>query len=140
MCIRPFDFKGYDELWYDKYPHDCLLWGMSVLSESAYLLNEDTIKFRRHDTNASSRGGTTSDNRIKVIDREIEFIQRMLNYQKNIGNSNIVDMLEKQMNVYRTRLEALKEKSVLKIIKLLPQLKYFGRNRFWLTDIYYCMK
>ena len=140
MCIRPSKFEGYDELWYDKYPHDCLLWGLSVLSNSAYLLNEETIEFRRHDSNTSSRGGRTSQNRIRIISQEIEYIQRMLNYQKKVGNSNLVDMLEKQLDVYKTRLGALEEKNVWKIFLLLPRIKYFGRNRFWLTDMYYCAK
>lgn len=140
MCFRPSKIEGYDELWYDMYPHDCLLWGLSVLTDSAYLLNEDTIEFRRHDSNTSSRGGRTTDNRVRVISREIEYIQRMLKYQKNVGNSSLVDMLEKQMNLYTARLAALKEKNAWKIFKLLPKLKYFGRNRFWVTDIYYCLR
>lgn len=140
MCIRPLKFEGYDKLWFNQYPHDCLLWGLSVLSGSAYLLNEETVEFRRHDSNTSSRGGRTADNRIKIISGEIEYIHRMLKYQKDIGNVNLVNILEKQLNVYEIRLNALKEKNVFKIVKLMPQLKYFGRNRFWLTDIYYCVK
>lgn len=140
MCIRPSKFSEYDEIWYDKYPHDCLLWGISVLNDGAYLLNEETIKFRRHDNNTSSRGGRTSDNRIRTIGREIEYIKRMLEYQKKKNNKNITKLLEKQLDVYIKREKGLKKCNVFQIIFLFPKIRYFGRCRFWLTDIYYCIK
>lgn len=51
--------KNYQSLWFREYPHDCLLWGLAVLQGKAYIYNRETIEFRRHDSNASSRGDKT---------------------------------------------------------------------------------
>lgn len=75
MCIRRSLLEYYDEIWFDGYPHDCLLWGLAVLRGTAYLFNKDTIEFRRHDNNASSRMAHTSSNRIDRMYKETSIIK-----------------------------------------------------------------
>lgn len=140
MCFRRSLMEKYDSLWFKSYPHDCLLWGLAVLENGAYLYNEDTIRFRRHDNNASSRGGHSRDRRLSVLDMEYSIIEKMLDFQKTEGNKNIIKMLTRQEKVYKKRIAALKSSNFFKIFLLLPKIKYFGRARFWLTDMFYCLK
>ena len=140
MCLRPSKLSGYDQIWYKDYPHDCLLWGLSVLEGNAFLLNETTIKFRRHDTNASSRGGQSSSNRLRILAREIGIIEKMSNYQKQIEQMDNYKLLQKQLELYRRRELNIREKKIIASVLTLPRIRYFGRPRFWLTDIYYCLK
>lgn len=141
MCFRQKLLERYDELWFDKYAHDCLLWGMAVLSGTAYLYNKDTIHFRRHDTNASSRVAHKNENRVMSLKREIQISKKMLSFA-NEGNfnENIQKLLKKQNDLYQKRLLAIEDRNLLGIVRLLPSLKYYSRNRYWFTDIFYCIK
>lgn len=140
MCFRRSMLEEYNKIWFKEYPHDCLLWGLAVLNGKAFYYNKVTIKFRRHDTNASSRGGYKKDYRISVVKKETNFIQKMIEYQKDKGNKNINQMLKKQLDLYVRRINTLENRNVMKAILLVTKLAYYGRKRFWLTDLYYCMK
>lgn len=80
MCFRRTLMKNYQSLWFREYPHDCLLWGLAVLQGKAYIYNRETIEFRRHDSNASSRGGYDVNYRIRGIENEIRIINQADNY------------------------------------------------------------
>ncbi|MGL5434756.1 MAG: glycosyltransferase [Lachnospiraceae bacterium] len=140
MCFRRNLLEDYGKVWFLKYPHDCLLWGLAVLRDEAYIYNRDTMKFRRHNTNASSRNGHSKDIRINILANEIKILRRMLTFQKEMENEEIVSYLEKQLAVFQRREKALDNHNVFAIIYLLPSIRYFGRNRFWFTDLYYCIK
>jgi glycosyltransferase involved in cell wall biosynthesis len=141
MCLRKKLIEHYDDLWFAKYPHDCLIWGLAVLSESAYLYNKDTIKFRRHDKNASSRADHKNGNRVMSLQQEIQICKKMMVFA-NKGNfgDDVCKLLKKQHTLYQKRLNTVKKRDLVGVIGLLPSLKYYSRNRYWLTDIYYCLK
>jgi len=144
FCFRKELLKDYDKLWFKGYPHDCLLWGLANIKNGAYLFNNSTIKFRRHGSNASSNGNRKLDYRLKSIINEIEIAEKMLSFiYSNVDqeiNSNVSVFIEKQKNIYKKRYNALETKKLLKTLTLLPCIKYFGRSRFWLTDLYYILK
>lgn len=138
MCIRSEILKSYQKLWFNTYPHDCLLWGMAVLNGAAYIYNRNTMRFRRHDSNASSRGGGDIGFRIKNIDNELMIFEKVL--QNGDLNNNLKLMLEKQKKVYVSRKKYLSEKNLFGVLSLAPKLHLYSRPRLWLTDIYYCIK
>ena len=141
MCFRKKLLQEYDRIWFDKYPHDCLIWGLAVLSGAAYLYNKDTILFRRHDNNASSRVDHINKNRVLSLQREIAIIEKMLTYiQTKSVDNKISKTINNQYLLYKKRLKAIKGHNVLSILGLFPYLKYYARGRYWLTDIYYCLK
>lgn len=139
MCFRKELMEHYHEIWFAKYPHDCLLWGLSVLQGRAYLYNHDTIEFRRHDTNASSRGGQSIDYRICGIENEIQIITKVKS-ALGINDQNLYNFLAKQEMVYRYRKEILLKGALLKSVLMLRYLRYYGQTRFWMTDIFYIIK
>ena len=138
MCIRKNLLEYYDEIWFDGYPHDCLLWGLAVLRGTAYLFNKDTIEFRRHDNNASSRMDRTSSNRINRMNRERAIIKNMLD--SNFLSKKEVEFISRQYEVYCKRIDLLSKKSVIGIVKMIVFLNYYSRKRLWLTDLYYVLK
>lgn len=138
MCIRKNLLEYYDEIWFNGYPHDCLLWGVAVLRGTAYLFNKDTIEFRRHDNNASSRMDHTSSNRISRINKEIAIIKNMLD--SNFLSKKDIEFVSKQYEVYCKRIELLSRRSIIGIVKMVLDLNYYSRKRLWLTDLYYVLK
>ena len=141
MCFRRCLLENYDDVWFENYAHDCLLWGKAVLSETAYIYNEDTIEFRRHDKNASSRGGGSLKYRLEGLNTEIDIISRMLLFcKKNIRNEKQISFLSEQLVVYKKRKNILETKNVIRAFLAFPYIKYYGRSRFWITDIFYCLK
>lgn len=141
MCFRRCLLENYDDVWFENYAHDCLLWGKAVLSETAYIYNEDTIEFRRHDKNASSRGGGSLKYRLEGLNTEIDIISRMLLFcKKNIRHEKHISFLSEQLVVYKKRKNILETKNVIRAFLAFPYIKYYGRSRFWMTDIFYCLK
>lgn len=133
MCFRRSLLENYDKLWFAGYAHDALLWGMAVLNETAYLYNRDTINFRRHDTNASSRVNHKNANRIEKLEKEYKILEKVFQYRND-------KLIERQMKLYRDRIKAIKNRNILGIIKLILKLNLYSRKRYWLTDMYYCVK
>lgn len=140
MCFRKELIQDYDKVWFENYPHDCLLWGLAVLSQNAWLYNRETIEFRRHDTNASSRGMHRKDYRMEMIGNEMEIMKRMRDYYGSLGSKEKVSIIEKQLELYKKREKYICTRNISKALMLLPKIRLYGRKRFWLTDVYYCTK
>ena len=47
-----------------------------------------------------------------------------------------IDIQDKTMKEFK----AIKNKNILEIIKLIFEINLYSRKRYWLTDIYYCLK
>lgn len=41
--------------WCDRYPHDALLWRATLFSDSLYIVNDDLIRWRKHDNSAFAK-------------------------------------------------------------------------------------
>ena len=138
FAIRKDIFNYYSEVWNKKYPHDCILWNLACLFDKAYLLNSSTMKYRRHANNASNLGKHNMNYRIKCVQDEITIMNTFVS-NIDIVNSKI-KFINKQITIYENRLQNLRTKSILGCIKALINIKYFGRGRFWLTDLYYIIR
>lgn len=102
------------------------------------IVYKDTIEFRRHDNNASSRMAHTSSNRIDRMYKETSIIKNMLN--SNFLTKKQVEFISKQYKVYCKRIDLLSRRSVTGIVKMVSVLNYYSRKRLWLTDLYYVLK
>lgn len=139
MCFRKELKTYYREICSKEYPHDCLLWGISVLQGNAYIYNHDTIDFRRHDSNASSRGGRDINYRIKGLQNEIQIINKVRNFLCK-DNPKLYKFLLIQETVYKLREEILLNLHLMSAILMVRYILYYGQTRFWMTDIYYIIK
>lgn len=138
FAIRRELLKEYANIWNKELPHDCILWNISSLMDKSYLLNIPTMKYRRHSANASNLGNKNVNYRIKCIDEELEIMNIVL--EKISLDTYKRNFIEKQKDLYEKRKKVLKNRKILKCFSLLPLIKYYGRKRFWLTDLYYCIK
>lgn len=139
MCFRSSLLEDYEALWFNEYPHDCLLWGLAVLKGTAYIYNKTTLKFRRHDLNTSNCGGGCIKYRIQELNREIEIMLRMEMFVEK-KKINIAKFIQEQLKVYRKRKEILENKNIVGALSMLSKINYYGRRRFWFTDVFYCLK
>lgn len=137
MCVRRSLLIDYDKIWFPKYAHDSLLWGLAVLRNTAYIYNKSTIKFRRHDSNASSRSGHSKEYRIESLNNEINIMKQMYLYQKEINRIDNASFIYEQIEVYKKRKSLIEKNSIIDALMMLSSLKYYARNRFFLTDIFY---
>lgn len=140
--IRKNLLNDYYKIWFKGYPHDCLLWGLANLNNGTYLLNRNTIKYRRHDSTASNRGNKQLKYRLNSIKNEITIAEKMIDYLdlKDDFEENKKIFIEKQKEVYQKRYNVLVSKNILSAVKLLPNIKYYARIRFWFTDLYYILQ
>ena len=121
--------------------HMIAFYGEKLFCLKLHIYNEDTIEFRRHDKNASSRGGGSLKYRLEGLNTEIDIISRMLLFcKKNIRNEKQISFLSEQLVVYKKRKNILETKNVIRAFLAFPYIKYYGRSRFWITDIFYCLK
>lgn len=139
MCFRRTLMKNYQSLWFREYPHDCLLWGLAVLQGKAYIYNRETIEFRRHDSNASSRGGYDVNYRIRGIENEIRIINQADNYFE-LHDLKLHSFLRIQKRVYEKRKDCLINTKLISSVMMVRYLRYYGQTRFWMTDLYYVLK
>lgn len=139
MCFRRTLMKNYQSLWFREYPHDCLLWGLAVLQGKAYIYNRETIEFRRHDSNASSRGGQDVNYRIRGIENEIRIINQADNCFE-LHDLKLHSFLRIQKRVYEKRKDCLINTKLISSVMMVRYLRYYGQTRFWMTDLYYILK
>lgn len=139
MCFRRELYNTAKNTWFAGYPHDSMLWGVAVLMGKAFVYNRCTMRFRRHDNNTSSRSEHTNNSRTTRIEREIKISDNMMQYVDKINLAATI-LLDKQNHVYRMREQFIKRHNVVGIMSLLRDIKYYAWTRYWLTDLYYCLK
>ena len=137
MCFKRILIERAEKYWFVGFPHDCLLWGNAVLHGTAYYINDKLLRFRRHENNASNRGNHRIDYRIEGMKTELRMMSK---YLEKCKDSEIVALIENQKKLYGRRIKALKEKNILQVISFLGGLHLYPRVRYWLTDVYYCVR
>jgi glycosyltransferase involved in cell wall biosynthesis len=137
FAIRRELLLDYDKFWTADMPHDCALWNVASLRNASYCIDSKLIRYRRHEQNASNLGAHDIEYRAKCIEQEIGLIDRSLSMVTSVPERNF---LEKQKQVYKSRVSALRTGRLLQTIMLGFQKQYYGMSRYALTDIYYCLK
>lgn len=121
------------------FPHDCILWALAVIKKGAYLYNANTLIFRRHNNNASNNSNGNKMYRLDCINNEISLINEMLSYLTKKHNIYEYTFLKKQLQIYEHRYEIIKNNRIFKAILMIKKIRYYGRPRYWLTDLYYIL-
>jgi glycosyltransferase involved in cell wall biosynthesis len=137
FAIRRELLSDYDKYWTPEIPHDCALWNVASLRDASYCIDDKLIKYRRHERNASNLGAYDFEYRIASIEQEIELIDIALS---TVASESEESFLLKQKLVYERRVAALRRGRLLETIWLGLHKRYYGRSRYALTDIYYCLK
>ena len=102
-------------------------------------ISRETIEFRRHDSNASSRGGQDVNYRIRGIENEIRIINQADNCFE-LHDLKLHSFLRIQKRVYEKRKDCLINTKLISSVMMVRYLRYYGQTRFWMTDLYYILK
>lgn len=135
--------KGYFQN--EGFAHDCIFWAVGLLLNSAYLLNEDTLYFRRHGNNNSNNCKTTREIRLLSVHNEIKICNEMINLPADLLSVpfQYKTFLMKQKKVFKKRMDVLKHRSIFNFLRLLlmfTDLRYYPRKKNWLGDIFYSLR
>lgn len=142
-CIRKEIITQFFKIWSKDFPHDCILWNISCLSDGAWYYNKPMMKYRRHENNASNLGKRNIEYRISCIDEELEIINTVLQNSEmlNIENKDTkIKFLQRQNTLYSNRKASLKNRNFITLFLNILKIRYMGRSRYWFTDLYYILK
>lgn len=118
-------------------PHDNLLWHIASLQGRVWHLNRVTMKYRRHDTNASNNKKNSRQKRLEAIQEQIRNIEYMINISEGCKEKKF---FLRQKIVFENRLKNLKEKNMIKLILSVKNIKYYYTLRLYFVDIYYSLR
>jgi glycosyltransferase involved in cell wall biosynthesis len=79
-CLRKEFFEHVKPYWYDELPHDRFLYAMALLSESAYLYNYRSLRFRQHPGSSTPVGQRTKSWRMSDIRYLQRFVGMLVSY------------------------------------------------------------
>lgn len=118
-------------------PHDNLLWHIASLQGRVCHLNRVTMKYRRHDLNASNNKKNCKDKRLEAIQEQIRNIDYLLNISEKNEERNF---FLKQKIAFESRMKNLEEKNIIKLILSIKNIKYYYTLRLYFVDIYYSLR
>ena len=87
FCFRRKILERFSVMDIEKRHHDSMLWKYAMLSDGLYLINRQTIKFRRHDSNATNqfrRKAPSITQRINEADIEADMYRKFLNASEGL--------------------------------------------------------
>lgn len=120
------------------YPHDALLWRSALFLDGLYLFNYSSIKFRRHNSNASdAKRHQKSDklNDIAYYIKSAEYLKKLVRDNGNeIDKQQLLDRLIQFMTMRRIFLETGNMKRFLQLC--VRYHDYYITKKALLADLY----
>lgn len=131
-CVMAFSKKCQDyfsKIWNSGYPHDALVWSICTITGEHYHISYSSIKYRRHNENATLHYMHKRIVTIKSIERHIAINNWLI--EQNIENKCVLKV-KKFLNY---RLKLYKNKSILAAFKLLLKFNYYTSLKKCIADI-----
>lgn len=130
MALRKKLFEIAEQYKFEDYPHDALFWRTALFLDGLYLYNFSSIKFRRHNSNASDAVRHKKEEKLADINYYIKvsrFLEKMVR-DYNQGKEKI-ELLEKIISFMEKR------KKFYETGKLKYYLQLVGKYRkYYITD------
>ena len=107
-CLRgDFGRKIALSYWIPSYAHDELMWQAAFLANGLYILDKKTLKYRRHESNASGAMKKRSEI-LDNLDDKISHLNKMIQYTKenNLDKQNQLSTLDRLKSFYILRKKA----------------------------------
>lgn len=137
FCIKRDLIEKYKKNINFDVPHDNLIWQLASIEKKAYLLNENLMLYRRHSSNASNNKENSLEKRVLSIEQQIKDITFL---ESICFNKKQKYFLNQQNQVFKERYNVVKNRNILKNLKLLLKIKYYYAFRLWSVDMYYIFK
>lgn len=125
MAFRKNYFNCIKDFWYEGLAHDALLWRLSSLDDSLYILNRMLISYRHHESNAS-RQSTTIEQKKNYLQFLFDLTLKLTEYIENRDfnyKSQKIEIISRLNDFFKFRLKAYNKKSLFMIF--MCGLKYY---------------
>lgn len=132
MCFRKSILPTISEIWFEDCAHDLLLWAYGMTKGSLYIVNEPLITFRRHDNNNTPSNKKTNEVRTKLLNLYITLGERLKNVSEKEDDRQFIDEM---IRFYEDRKMAIKDRSLISLLKMLNRINYYPKKASFLGDI-----
>jgi len=132
-CFRKKFFDDIKGAWTNKMPHDALIYQAAWLSDSGYICKAVLHFFRRHGDSVTtlSKPDFSKDNRIERLERRNHVYEFLM--MKTSGYDWIKDA-ENYRKWLCLRIQLLKNRKLINILRLLKYRKYYSSLKTWGMD------
>lgn len=134
MCFKKSLLPYIKEVWFPELAHDSAIWVAALLFDSAYILNINLVKFRRHLENNSPKRGKQYETRIKSLAISKTRTQKMIALAKKNGYIDKIKKMNKTLSLINQRIDFIDHFSFLKAFKIFMQIRLFPSFRTFLGD------
>ena len=140
-CFRRSLFDISYPYWFEKCPHDALMWRAALFSDSLYTLNDDLIRWRKHTDSAFSKEAEDLKNKrakAEWIDLNLRVIDDLRKFVRvnNFKNKNNEKALERNERCFKLRQKFFSNSNILTGVKLIRYWNCYPRYRQYLGDWY----
>lgn len=136
------DLKDYFSLKYfsGKRPHDEHVWIISKLRETAFLLEEETMIWNRHEKSATKKKKSNKNVKLEFIEDKINCIDDTNEIMKNISISKDlnqkIEIIEKVQSFLILRKKFLISPSMVNLLCLSKCISMYQRKMVFILDVF----
>lgn len=140
FCVRRSFFERIEQFWWEKQPHDALLWRYAMFSDSLYMVSECLIEQRIHSDSTYSvesvrrKTKTSKMEEIEYMQVEVKNLREFIKLSK-YANRNGDSILVNAEEWLRRRSELYNQFSIKNCLRLLPFILYYERKRKYVLDV-----
>lgn len=137
MAFRRSIITQYKDLWVEGFGHDRFFQVVLIMFDKLYFLDLPLIKHRNHGDNATAGKSFEIEKRIRTLNGNIEFINKI----KNVGlwaklSEDKKQLIEKYIKYAIARKTMLEKQSILRWISMpFYDLSYYPTNKTWFGDL-----
>lgn len=135
MAINSVLKKIYLDLWFEKTPHDALLWLIANITNNIYYIDSPSIDFRRTNDNASGSIAHDVSFKKNAIIREKKVNEWYLNSE--FVNKSFAEIIKRNTTWNDLRYDLLINHKLISWIKLFKYKDCYKTNKQYLGDLYY---
>lgn len=140
FCVRRTLLNGLIDYWDDEFPHDAFLWRISALKGSLYILDSNTIFYRRHNETATGREEKNYENRVNVVNYYIDFLMMLKKFLENNKKTPLCHKGIREIDDYiswaRHRKSLLERFNIGDALFLLSRINHYWCIKSYIGDIY----
>lgn len=135
-CFQTQFYNTIKKYWNTDYAHDAILWRYSAVRESLYIFEKQTMNFRRHGDNATSKRDFSRKGRIDDLMYYCNVLSELKDYSVKEGYDNALLPLQSAFIFFSERLEMIKKRNIFLLFNILSKnRKMYVSKKAILADI-----
>ena len=136
MCFKRTLIPAINTIKHDGIAHDAVLWIIGMVTDSAFIVNEPLIFFRRHGHNSSPNNAKNIQVRCGKIAAYIERASILLEHAEFLQIDDLKKKkIQQLIDFYAQRLEAIRSGSIFRVLLLLIHIHRYESVKTWGGDL-----